>query len=316
MPEPDGDGARNASVARTRVSELLSWMVSRPKPLSDATGGTILRRIDRDQPTLLVDEAQHFLKTPTGRSGSRHSEILLCRPMRWRGQFPTQLFDLRAQGNERSQARRCRRHADVALRGHPDDAGEKALSGPAGRPRPVGEDICRMCARWRDDHLANLRNADPDMDGMFGRIAQVWRPLLAVADAAGGDWPRLARHAASSLANQTNAIASGDTLGVQLLRDIRQVFQDHSDPDRLSTADLDHALNAMPERPWATLSNGKPMTSQKRGRMLSDYGIHTTKVRDGEKTRNVYLNSAFEPAWEAWLQDAHVSEPEHWNNNP
>ena len=180
----------------------------------------------------------------------------------------------------------------------------------------VGENTCRMCARWRDDHLANLRNADPDMGGLLGRFAQVWRPLFAVADAAGGNWPGLACHAAMSLANQTNVIVSGDTLGVQLLRDIRQVFGDHGGPDRLSTVDLDQALNAMTERPWATLSNGKPMTSQKRGRMLSDYGIHTTKIRDGEKSRNVYLNSAFEPAWEAWLQDAPALEPEHRNNSP
>ena len=152
------------------------------------------------------------------------------------------------------------------------------------------------------------------MGELFGRIADVWRPLFAVADAAGGDWPELARHAATTLANQTSAIASGDTLGVQLLKDIRQVFADYGDTNRIMTADLDHALHTMPERPWETLSNGKPMTSQKRGKMLNDYGIHTTKVRDGEKTRNVYHKSAFEPAWEAWLDDAPACEPEHRNN--
>ena len=307
---------------KTRVSELLSWMVSRPKPLSDATGGTILRRIDRDQPTLLVDEAQHFLKR---RPDDPVRGILLAG-------FGRRFSYVDRCVGEDNSPRSYSTFAPKAMNGRKLAAVDDMLTSrsvviPMTRARkrypdlredrdPVGEDTCRMCARWRDDHLANLRNADPDMGGLFGRFAQVWRPLFAVADAAGGDWPGLARHAAMSLANQTNVIVSGDTLGVQLLRDIRQVFGDHGGPDRLSTVDLDQALNAMTERPWATLSNGKPMTSQKRGRMLSDYGIHTTKVRDGEKTRNVYLSSAFEPAWEAWLQDAHVSEPEHRNNNP
>lgn len=46
---------------KTRVTELLSWMVRRPKPVSDASAAAIIRGIARDKPTLLVDEAQHFL---------------------------------------------------------------------------------------------------------------------------------------------------------------------------------------------------------------------------------------------------------------
>ena len=47
---------------KTRVTELLSWMVWRPKLVSDASAAAIIRGIARDKPTLLVDEAQHFLK--------------------------------------------------------------------------------------------------------------------------------------------------------------------------------------------------------------------------------------------------------------
>ena len=306
---------------KTRVTELLSWMVPRPKPMSDASAAAIIRGIERDLPTLLFDEAQHALRR--GPYDPIRGILLASFNRRF-------AYVERCEG-ERNDVRLFSTFTPKTMNGRKLAALDDMLTSrsvviPMTRARrrypdlradrdPVGDDLRRKCARWRDDHMTALRDAEPDVSDLFGRIADVWRPLFAVADAAGGDWPCLARHAAASLANQTSAIASGDTLGVQLLRDIRQVFQDHSDPDRLSTADLDHALNAMPERPWATLSNGKPMTSQKRGRMLSDYGIHTTKVRDGEKTRNVYLNSAFEPAWEAWLQDAHVSEPEHRNNN-
>ena len=137
------------------------------------------------------------------------------------------------------------------------------------------------------------------MGGMFGRIADVWRPLYAVADAAGGDWPELTRRAALSLTSQTNAIAPGESLGVQLLRDCRLVFEEHGSPDYLPTSDLDRALFAMGERPWKTLSNGNAMTVQRRGNLLGQYGIKTDKVRHDGKPTNIYWRSAFKPEWKA-----------------
>ena len=306
---------------KTRVTELLSWTAARAKPVSDASAAAIVRRIERDHPTLLFDEAQHFLRR---RPDDPIRGILLAS------------FNRRFAFVDRCEGDNHEPHlystfTPKAMNGRKLAALDDMLTSrsvviPMTRARtrypdlradrdPVGENLRRECARWRDDHMTALRGADPDMGGLFGRIADVWRPLFAVANAAGGDWPRFARHAAMFLAKQTSAIASGDTLSVQLLRDIRHVFADRGNPDRLSTADLDDALTAMSERPWATLSNGKPMTPQKRGRMLADYGIHTTKVRVGEKTRNVYLKSAFEPAWEAWLRDAPAPEPEHRNND-
>ena len=271
---------------KTRVTELLSWMVPRPNPVSDASVAVIFRGIERDRPTLLFDEAQHFLRR---RPDDPIRGILLAG-------FSRRFAIVNRCEGDNHEPRRFSTFAPKAMNGRKLAALDDMLTSrsvviPMTRARkrypdlradrdPVGEDLRRKCARWRDDNITALCDADPDMGELFGRIADVWRPLFAIADTAGGAWPRLARHAATTLANQTSAIASGDTLGVQLLKDIRQVFADQDDPDRISTADLDHALHTMPERPWETLSNGKPMTSQKRGKMLTDYGIHTTKVRD------------------------------------
>ena len=292
---------------KTRVTELLSWMVPRPKPVSDASAAAIIRGIERNRPTLIFDEAQHFLRR---RPEDPIRGILLASFNR---RFA---FVDRCEGDDH-EPRSYSTFAPKAMNGCKlaaldDMLTSRSVTIPMTRARkrypdlradrdPVGDDLRRKCARWRDDNMTALNAADPDMGGLFGRIADVWRPLFAIADTAGGEWPQLARHAATTLVSQTSAIASGDTVGVQLLKDIRQVFADQGDPDRISTADLDHVLHTMPERPWETLSNGKPMTSQKRGKMLTDYGIHTTKVRDGERTRNVYLKSAFETAWKAWL---------------
>ena len=43
--------------------------------------------------------------------------------------------------------------------------------------------------RWAEDNAHRLKGADPDMRGLFNRQADNWRPLFAIADLVGGEWP-------------------------------------------------------------------------------------------------------------------------------
>ena len=66
--------------------------------------------------------------------------------------------------------------------------------------------LARQMVRWLDDNEEVLRSAEPAMPpSMHNRKADNWRPLLSIADAAGGDWPECARTAAIALS--TNALA-------------------------------------------------------------------------------------------------------------
>ncbi len=56
------------------------------------------------------------------------------------------------------------------------------------------------------------------------RDADIWEDLIAVADAIGGDWPRLARVTAVTLV--TSAREREPSLGIRLLADLRTVFGD------------------------------------------------------------------------------------------
>jgi len=59
-------------------------------------------------------------------------------------------------------------------------------------------------ARWVQDNEAALRAADPETPAALGdREADNWRPLLAIADTAGGLWPKIARKAAITLRDLT-----------------------------------------------------------------------------------------------------------------
>ncbi|MGC2075686.1 MAG: DUF3631 domain-containing protein, partial [Xanthobacteraceae bacterium] len=60
--------------------------------------------------------------------------------------------------------------------------------------------------------------------GIQDRNADVWEPLVAVGDAAGGQWPKKARQAALALVAESRE--DDTSLGIRLLADIRQVFGD------------------------------------------------------------------------------------------
>ena len=72
---------------------------------------------------------------------------------------------------------------------------------------PEGAEIRDHLVRWAVS-LHGIGEGYPVMpDGITDRDADVWEPLLAVADAAGGEWPERARVAAVALV----ALAHGDT---------------------------------------------------------------------------------------------------------
>src|SRR5262249_55495108 len=54
--------------------------------------------------------------------------------------------------------------------------------------------------RWANDNRAAVAAADPPVPRELNdRAADCWRPLLAIADQAGADWPEMAREAAIAL---------------------------------------------------------------------------------------------------------------------
>jgi putative DNA primase/helicase len=67
---------------------------------------------------------------------------------------------------------------------------------------------------------------------MFNRQADNWRPLLSIADLAGGDWPEHARAVAEKVCGSDEDETS---VRVQLLMDIGALFHKHN-TDRLASA--------------------------------------------------------------------------------
>jgi len=152
-----------------------------------------------------------------------------------------------------------------------------------------------QAARWAQDHSHELVDADPDVpEALHDRAADNWRPLLAIADLAGGHWSQLARQAACELtgAEQDSAV------NVTLLSDIKTAF---ADAEVMRSADLVAKLVADPESPWAEYSRGKPLTQRQLARLLRDFQIipetvHPPGLPDGKGYKRVW----FEELWAAY----------------
>ena len=172
---------------------------------------------------------------------------------------------------------------------------------------PDAEALGERLAEWSNAHRHDVGTTWPEMpEGVEDRAADVWEALLAVADLAGGDWPARARVAAVSLVKRSEERAP--SLGVLLLRDLRDVFAEKAEA-RLSTeVILDHLI-ALDESPWGDL-RGKALDARGLSRRLSKYGVGPRTLREGSRVFKGYDASDLADAWTRYLPSLDVTTDE------
>jgi hypothetical protein len=161
---------------------------------------------------------------------------------------------------------------------------------------PRGDVLRGALDRWARRIEGSLSGAWPSMpDEIKDRDADVWEALLAVADAAGGRWPQIARVSAVTLVTATK----GDTpsLGIRLLADLRSIWGDASNR---STSELLDVLNGMIEAPWGDL-RGKPLDDRALAAWLRPYEIKPKTVRTSGGTAKGYARDELTDAWDRYL---------------
>jgi hypothetical protein len=121
------------------------------------------------------------------------------------------------------------------------------------------------------------------------RAADNWRPLLCIADIAGGNWPIEARKAATVLSGGEQFEDNEET-AVRLLLDALEVF--YSD-EKLTARELAERLATLDESPWATYRRGRPISAETVGKYLRRFGV---KPERNKKSRIYYRSDIEEVA--------------------
>jgi hypothetical protein len=185
--------------------------------------------------------------------------------------------------------------------------GEEVEAFRARLHEPQGHELRKRLAEWAKLIADQIAGVYPEMpEGVNDRPADVWEPLLIVADAAGGMWPERGRQSCVELL--ATATPDSVSLGVRLLMDIRSVFAEHDGP-KIFTRDLLAALTSLPEAPWAELNKGKGLNEYSLGRFLKDYEIKSKTVRVGSEQAKGFEHDTFVDAWGRYCPASASVEP-------
>ncbi len=158
----------------------------------------------------------------------------------------------------------------------------------------VGNALRGRAEQWAKDY--RLAGNYPTMpDGVEDRDADVWEPLIAIADAGGESWSKRARVAAVALVALSKE--SPPSLGVVLLTDLQAIFEGH---DQLPTETILQLLHELDEAPWADL-RGKPLDPRGLANYLRRYGVKSQTIRVGGGTPKGYKADDLWKSWERYV---------------
>ncbi len=297
LTSPDKGCGKSTALA------LLGALVPKPLTSANITPSAVFRVTDYFKPTLLLDEADTFLGDSEGlrgilNSGHMRSQAYVTRVVgddfqvsmfsTWTPKAVALIGELRGTLADRSITIRMRRRA------HTERIERLQLHRLAEM-----EDVRSMAARWALDHLESLRLAEPEIPKGItrDRTRDNWRPLLAVADMAGQEWPRRARESACRLSQQTGQEIS---VGIALLEDLRGLFG-ASGRNKLGSDEILRHLHAMDERLWPDRRNRGPMSAQQMAGLLHPFGISPMKWKQGGVTYRGYEKGDFEDSFSRYL---------------
>ncbi|ORV21340.1 hypothetical protein AWB98_27855 [Mycolicibacterium conceptionense] len=306
---------------KTRVLELLALLCRSAKLTLSTTTAALYRRIAAavdeglPPPTVLQDEADAIF----GKSATPQAEDL--RALFNAGYRKGATVD-RCEGDAKNmKVREFPVHAPVALAGlagkMPDTIRTRGVTIHMRRRRPdqkvadfrerdalaEAAPIRESLAQWASEHEVGLADARPDMpDGVTDRSAEIWEPLLAIADLAGGQWPAKARAACRFFVISSASDDERLSLGQRLLRDIKALI-DAEGVNAMWSADIISKLTSDPESEWRDLW-GKTLDQRRLAKELGKYGVKSKDIRIGLAKNKGYAvdgHTGLGQAWQHWL---------------
>ena len=303
---------------KTRLLEVLNTLVASPWMTGRVTAAVLVRKIDKDQPTLLLDESDAAFG-----GEKEYAEALrgILNTGYTIGGSASCCVGQGAAMGFKDFSTFCPK-AIAGIGKLPDTVADRSVPIRLKRAAP-GEVIERFRRRDVQAEATNLRDmisswcllfeesfqdARPELpDELSDRQQDCAEPLLAIADAAGGEWPTAARASLVELCAQ--ARATEESIGVQLLSDIRGILTARA-TDRISSADLASALAEIETSPWGEWGKSqKPISAPKLARLLGRFGITPETVRIGDKTPKGYRLDDFADAFTRYLRGKDALSP-------
>lgn len=286
-----------------RALRLIAWLTPSPLTVSRTLAAHLLRVIEADKPTLLLDDVAG------GILYRRDMRSLIAAGAYRDGVFLTAC----TKKNEAGRGHCFAPTAVATTTPLPEDVRLRSIVVPM-TPVPMGETRARLTLLDPPQDLLELRakmqvaataaNGDPFAFALLPRSLSTatrenWAPLTALALKIGPDAVKRVANIALALSASAPPAASN----LALLRDIRDLGVMNAEK-RIASCDLLSMLTADAERAWATVHYGRALTPRGLAERLSSFGVRPSLIRkdDGTVIRG-YRGAAFIDAFNRYLGD-------------
>jgi putative DNA primase/helicase len=286
---------------KTTASKVISLLTPRARVIAEPTGPSLYRYVDRHHPTLIVDDADrllahrpdlaHIVNVSLTRGALIHRTDVKGRTLAFDPFCPKVLNGINLLAHLQPGTRsRC-----ITVGLLPKLAHEKVVS-----LRHTVEDetfvtLQRKLLRWASDNMSALKKATPAMpEGFANRLEENFVLLFAIADLAGGDWPKKARAAARRLAGEHNEPSTGK----RLLAAFRDLFAKHGKV--LASDRVAELLAADEEGEWANY-RGHRINKWEIAQLLRPYNIRPELIWQRGKPVRGYKAERFATAFRHFL---------------
>jgi hypothetical protein len=305
---------------KTRVCELLSFVCLNPLQTVSISAAALYRLLKLKPYSLLIDEAEYLgstkderasllreilnagyrkgqkvirckrtTKANSGRSGEQENfepesfetfgPKALVLIGRLQGTLADRCIEIRMERRAKSEVERFRFE----------------------RERAGAASILAESETWAATNQKAVSEYYQSNDVLFlhDREAELWLPLFSVCAVAAPQRLSELEITAKRLALLKSEAEPGD-FGIELLRDIRQVFGKEQ-TDRLPTTALLTQLNFEEDRTWSGWDHGRGLTPYSLAQLLRPFGILPQNIRIGEQVAKGYLRKSFEECWKRYL---------------
>jgi hypothetical protein len=242
---------------KSRLLDVLETVVREPWLAIKPSEATLFRKIQDQHPTLLLDESDSLSE------GNRQAIVAVLNSGFQAGRTVSRAMGEKGErvedyevycpkvfagiGNSLSDTTASRTIPIRLRRKEKTDSVERFRSR---KLLPLTGALRSNLEEWAPVAREELEAVEPECpEGLTDRQEDIWEPLFAIADMAGGDWPKRAREAAVSLyddARKQETVSKG----VLALRHIYEAFEAER-VDKLATWKLLNLLADREDGPWA-----------------------------------------------------------------
>ena len=291
-----------AQCGKSTVLKLLSAFCNNSRMVSKISPAAIYRIIERDQPTLLFDEADRILRGNTELNGiinAGHArfeaKVIINQKLpngNWEPtEFPVWCAKAIAGIGEQEDTL-ISRSIVISLR-------RKLITEVV---KPVRFNLTQQheatrlqLASWAKEFApVSEEEMVPYLQASTDRGTDNWLALGIIARRVGSDWERRIQAGLTAIEHRTES--DSHSIGIQLLNDVRSAVSADTKQEWTST-DLYNEVVYNDENDWTRFDHGREITKKKFTQMLAEFGV-TPKKR---QKANVFYVSDLDDAFKRYL---------------